>query len=133
LEGKLSIAQQIKVLAVDDTSTSRMLLRDALEQLGFRNIVCAPDGEEALKIMMTAPAHVVISDFNMPKLDGLKLLQALRNHKPTARVPFIMLTGAGDTSVITRGKALGLNNYLVKPIDPGALKKALEAVVGRLA
>jgi two-component system chemotaxis response regulator CheY len=128
----MSIVQQIKVLIVDDTSTSRMLIRDGLEQLGFRNIIFAADGEQALKMMMSTPAHLVISDFNMPKLDGLQLLQAIRNYKPTANVPFIMLTGKGDASVLTKGKTLGLNNYLTKPIDMGALKKAIESVVGRL-
>jgi two-component system chemotaxis response regulator CheY len=128
----MSIIQQIKVLIVDDTSTSRMLIRDGLEQLGFRNIIFAADGEQALKMMMSTPAHLVISDFNMPKLDGLQLLQAIRNYKPTANVPFIMLTGKGDASVLTKGKTLGLNNYLTKPIDMGALKKAIESVVGRL-
>lgn len=128
----MSIVQQLKVLIVDDTSTSRMLIRDGLEQLGFRNIIFAADGEQALKMMMSTPAHLVISDFNMPKLDGLQLLQAIRNYKPTANVPFIMLTGKGDASVLTKGKTLGLNNYLTKPIDMGALKKAIESVVGRL-
>ncbi len=128
----MSFLQQLKVLIVDDTSTSRMLIRDGLEQLGIRNITFAADGEQALKMMMSTPAHLVISDFNMPKLDGLQLLQAIRNYRPTAGVPFIMLTGKGDTSVLTRGKALGLNNYLTKPIDMNALKKAIEGVVGRL-
>lgn len=128
----MSILAQLKVLIVDDTSTSRMLIRDGLEQLGIRNIVFAADGEQALKLMMSTPAHLVISDFNMPKLDGLQLLQAIRNYKPTARTPFIMLTGKGDAAVLSKGKALGLNNYLTKPIDMGALRKAIEGVVGRL-
>lgn len=128
----MSILAQLKVLIVDDTSTSRMLIRDGLEQLGIRNIGFAADGEQALKMMMSSPSHLVISDFNMPKLDGLQLLQAIRSYKPTAAVPFIMLTGKGDAAVLTKGKALGLNNYLTKPIDMGALRKAIEGVVGRL-
>ena len=128
----MSILAQLKVLIVDDTSTSRMLIRDGLEQLGIRNITFAADGEQALKMMMSAPSHLVISDFNMPKLDGLQLLQAIRSYKPTAGVPFIMLTGKGDAAVLTRGKALGLNTYLTKPIDMAALRKAIEGVVGRL-
>jgi two-component system chemotaxis response regulator CheY len=128
----MSILAQLKVLIVDDTSTSRMLIRDGLEQLGIRNIGFAADGEQALKMMMSTPSHLVISDFNMPKLDGLQLLQAIRSYKPTAGVPFIMLTGKGDAAVLTRGKALGLNNYLTKPIDMAALRKAIEGVVGRL-
>jgi len=128
----MSFLDQFKVLIVDDTSTSRMLIRDGLEQLGIKNIIHAADGEQALKMMMSTPAHLVISDFNMPKLDGLQLLQAIRTYKPTAGVPFIMLTGKGDTTVLARGRALGLNNYLSKPVDMVTLKKAIEGVVGRL-
>lgn len=128
----MSFLQQLKVLIVDDTSTSRMLIRDGLEQLGIRNIIHAEDGEKALKMMMSTPAHLIISDFNMPKLDGLQLLQAIRSYKPTAGVPFIMLTGKNDASILARGKQLGLNNYLSKPVDMDALKKAIEGVVGRL-
>ncbi|MDB5648994.1 MAG: response regulator [Hyphomicrobiales bacterium] len=128
----MSILDQLKILIVDDTSTSRMLIRDGLEQLGIKNIVHAADGEQALKMMMSTPAHLVISDFNMPKLDGLQLLQAIRSYKPTANVPFIMLTSKSDTSILARGRALGLNNYLCKPVDMVTLKKAIEGVVGRL-
>ena len=128
----MSFLQQLKVLIVDDTSTSRMLIRDGLEQIGIRNIIHAADGEQALKMMMSTPAHLIISDFNMPKLDGLQLLQAIRSYKPTAGVPFIMLTGKSDATILARGRALGLNNYLMKPVDMGALKRAIEGVVGKL-
>src|SRR6476620_9887137 len=123
-------ADQVKVLAVDDTATSRMLLRDALDTLGFRNVVCVADGEEALKAVLASVPHVIISDYNMPKIDGLQLLHAFRSHKPTARTPFIMLTGTGNVGFITRGKTMGLNNYLQKPVEAGALRKALEMVLG---
>lgn len=75
---------------------------------------------------------MVISDFNMPKLDGLQLLQSIRSYKPTARTPFIMLTGKSDAAVLAKGKALGLNNYLVKPVELASLRAAIEGVVGKL-
>ncbi|MGO4832569.1 response regulator [Rhizobiaceae sp. 2RAB30] len=74
----MSLLAQLKILVVDDTTTSRLLLRDALENLGFRQIHVAADGEQALKMMMTAPCHLIISDYNMPKMDGLQLLKAIR-------------------------------------------------------
>lgn len=128
----MSLADQLKVLIVDDTTTSRMLIRDGLQELGIKNISFASDGEQALKHMMTQPAHIVISDFNMPKLDGLQLLQAIRKHAPTQKTPFIMLTGKGDKDLLQRAIQSGLNNYLTKPFTVPALKTALEAVVGRL-
>ncbi|ATQ69846.1 MULTISPECIES: response regulator [Methylosinus] len=129
----MSIAAQIRVLIVDDTSTSRMLIRDGLEELGVRNIFFAGDGEQALQFMMSTPAHLVISDFNMPKLDGLGLLKAIRGYNPTKKVPFIMLTGRGDKEVLENAIKLGVNNFLTKPFTVPALKKALEAIIGKLA
>lgn len=129
----MSIAAQLRVLIVDDTSTSRMLLRDGLEELGIRNIFFAGDGEQALQFMMSTPAHLVISDFNMPKLDGLGLLKGIRDYNPTKKVPFIMLTGRSDKAVLENAVKLGVNNYLTKPFTVPALKKALEAIIGKLA
>ncbi len=128
----MSIANQLRVLVVDDTNTSRMLIRDGLEQMGVRHIFFAPDGEQALQFMMSTPAHLIISDVNMPKLDGLGLLKAIRGYAPTKKVPFIMLTGRSDKAVLESAMKLGVNNYLTKPFTVASLKKALEAVVGKL-
>ena len=82
--------------------------------------------------MKMAPCHLIISDFNMPKFDGLQLLQSIRAHPPTQRVPFIMLTGAGgDKTVLMRAAKLGLNNYLTKPFTIPALKNAIQAIFGK--
>jgi two-component system, chemotaxis family, chemotaxis protein CheY len=128
----MSVADQLRVLIVDDTSTSRLLLRDALDQLGVNKVFFAVDGEKALKFMMDTPAHLVISDVNMPLLDGMGLLKAIRGYKPTQRVPFIMLTGQADRAVIDMAAKLGVNNYLVKPITAAKLKAAIEAIFGKL-
>jgi two-component system, chemotaxis family, chemotaxis protein CheY len=128
----MSVADQLRVLIVDDTSTSRLLLRDALDQIGVNKVFFATDGEKALKFMMDTPAHLVISDVNMPIMDGMGLLKAVRNYKPTQRVPFIMLTGQADRSLIETAAKLGVNNYLVKPVTVGKLKSAIEAIFGKL-
>jgi two-component system, chemotaxis family, chemotaxis protein CheY len=128
----MAVADQLRVLIVDDTSTSRLLLRDALDQLGVKQVSFAVDGEKALKFMMDTPAHLVISDVNMPLLDGMGLLKAIRGYKPTQRVPFIMLTGQAERSVIETAARLGVNNYLVKPVTVEKLKAAIEAIFGKL-
>jgi two-component system chemotaxis response regulator CheY len=128
----MSLLAQLKILVVDDTTTSRMLLRDALETIGFRNISVAADGEQAMQVMMSQPCHLIISDMNMPKMNGLQLLHAIRTYRPTSRVPFMILTGNNDKSVLIEGRKMGLNNYLNKPFTTPDLKKALEAIVGRL-
>jgi two-component system chemotaxis response regulator CheY len=68
----------------------------------------------------------------MPNLDGIGLLKGLRQHGPTARVGFILVTGKGDKAVIDQARQFGLNNYLAKPFTVAALKASIEAVVGKL-
>ena len=124
--------QHLRVMVVDDTSVSRMLLVDGLNEIGIKNTVLAADGEQALQLMMAQPCHIVFSDMNMPKLNGLQLLKALREFGPTRQCCFILVTGKGDRAMIEEGKKYGLNNFLAKPFTPATLKAAIEAVVGKL-
>ena len=124
--------QHLKVMVVDDTSVSRMLLVDSLNGIGIKNITLAGDGEQALQLMMASPCHIVFSDMNMPKLNGLQLLKALREYAPTRQCCFILVTGKGDRAMIEEGKKFGLNNFLAKPFTPATLKAAIETVVGKL-
>ena len=82
---------------------------------------------------MAQPVHLVISDMNMPGLDGLGLLKGLREYKPTAAIGFILVTGSADKTLIERGKQFRLNNFVTKPFNTASLKSAIEAVVGRLS
>jgi two-component system chemotaxis response regulator CheY len=124
--------QHLKVMVVDDTSVSRLLIVDALNEIGLKNIALAGDGEQALQMMMANPCHIVFSDMNMPKLNGLQLLRALREYQPTRQCCFILVTGKGDRAMIEEGKRYGLNNFLAKPFTTATLKAAVEAVVGKL-
>jgi two-component system chemotaxis response regulator CheY len=124
--------QHLKVMVVDDTSVSRLLIVDALNEIGLKNITLAGDGEQALQLMMANPCHIVFSDMNMPKLNGLQLLRALREFQPTRQCCFILVTGKGDRAMIEEGKRYGLNNFLAKPFTTATLKAAVEAVVGKL-
>jgi two-component system chemotaxis response regulator CheY len=123
----------IRVLVVDDQMTMRSLVRTGLQQLGFTDISEAPDGEEALRSMLTRPVHLVISDYNMPKLDGLGLLRAIRSHPPLAKTAYIMLTGRADKELVQKAVQFGVNNYLVKPFTVTTLKEKIEAVFGKLS
>jgi two-component system, chemotaxis family, chemotaxis protein CheY len=125
-------AAAIKALIVDDQLTSRALIRDGLQQLGISDIEMAADGEQGLKMMMQKPVHLVISDLNMPKLDGIGFLRAVRANPPTKNAAFIMLTGRGDKDMIATAAKYGVNNYLVKPFTQPSLRSAIEAVLGKL-
>jgi len=125
-------AAAIKTLVVDDQLTMRALVRNGLQQIGFTQIEEAIDGEDALRSVLQSPVHLVVSDFNMPKLDGLSLLRALRSHQPTRQVAFIMLTGRADDDLVRRAAQFGVNNYLVKPFTVAMLKEKIEQVFGGL-
>lgn len=125
-------ASAISVLVVDDQMTIRSLVRSGLNQLGFKDVREAPDGEAALRAMLAKPSHLIISDYNMPKLDGLGLLRAVRAHPPFKTTAFIMLTGRADTDLVQRAVQFGVNNYLVKPFTVQVLKDKIEAVFGAL-
>jgi len=128
----MSLAEKIKVLIVDDQVTSRLLLSDALTQLGFKQITAAGDGEQGMKIMTEQPHHLVISDFNMPKMDGLALLRAVRSHPPIRPTAFVMLPGRADRELVPRAVQFGVTNYCVKPFTVQGLKEKIEQVFGQL-
>ncbi len=128
----MSTKDKLRVLVVDDMSTSRGLIVQALEWMGIGTIDYCADGHAALQKISSAPVHMVISDYNMPGVDGLKLLEMLRSNEKTARTGFILITGTTDPAIIDRGKRLGMNNFLQKPFSPTALKACIERVVGPL-
>lgn len=128
----MALRDQLKVLVVDDMSTSRGLITQALDAMGIRSVATAADGPGALQSIQAAPVHLVISDYNMPGMDGLALLAALRGGAKTANVGFLLITGRADQTIIDKGRALKMNNFIAKPFEPRDLKTAIEAIVGRL-
>jgi two-component system chemotaxis response regulator CheY len=128
----MPVASSISCLIVDDQQTIRSLVRSGLQQLGFQTFQEASDGEDGLRYMLTKPYQLIISDYNMPKLDGLGLLRAVRAHPPIQKTPFIMLTGRADKELVQRAVQFGVNNYLVKPFTVAILKEKIEAVFGAL-
>jgi two-component system chemotaxis response regulator CheY len=125
-------AAAITCLVVDDQLTMRSLIRASLQQIGIKEVREANDGEEGLRALAANPAHLVISDFNMPKLDGLGLLRAIRSYPPVKDTAFIMLTGRADLELVARARQFGVNNYLVKPFTTQGLKVKIEEVFGAL-
>ena len=125
-------ASSLRVLIVDDQQSMRLLVRGGLQQLGITDTNEAGDGEDGLRKLVADPVHLVIADYNMPKLDGLALLRAVRTHPPTSKTAYIMLTGRADKDLVQRAVQFGVNNYLVKPFTVAALREKIEAVFGPL-
>jgi two-component system chemotaxis response regulator CheY len=125
-------AAALKVLVVDDQASVRAMTRIALEKLGIRMIHEAENGQVALNTAMAQPIDLIISDYNMPEMDGVNLLRAVRGHLAIRKVPFILVTGRGDRELVVKAAQAGVNNYIVKPFDEATLRQKLEAVLGKI-
>jgi two-component system, chemotaxis family, chemotaxis protein CheY len=128
----MALKDSLSVMVVDDMATSRGLIIMALEEMGVKKIDFRKDGAEALQSLVARPAHLVISDFNMPGMDGLGLLKGLRENRMTARIGFILVSGRMTPEIMNTGKTLGMNNYIQKPFSTPQLKACIQAVVGPL-
>lgn len=128
----MALRDQLKIMVVDDMSTSRGLIVQTLDSFGIQNIFSAGNGKSALESLTKSPVHLIISDYHMPHMDGLNLLQTLRNNERTKALGFILITGRAEQQIIDYGRKLGMNNYLKKPFEPNDLRKCIEAVVGPL-
>jgi two-component system, chemotaxis family, chemotaxis protein CheY len=125
-------AAALKVLVVDDQTSVRQMTRLTLQQLGIRHIYEAENGKTAMDTAAVQPLDLIISDYNMPVLDGLGFLRAVRGHPATRRVPFILVTGRGDRELVVKAAQAGVNNYVVKPFNADIMRQKLEQVVGKL-
>ncbi len=126
-------ASQLDVMVVDDTTVSRAFIVDTLNKMGITKVRLAKDGKAGFEALSRQPAHLVISDYNMPVMNGLQMLQQIRSFKPTSRCGFILVTGNANSNIIQQGRQLGMNNYLEKPVTVENLRARVEAIVGKLA
>jgi two-component system chemotaxis response regulator CheY len=125
-------AAAIEIMVVDDQRAMRTLVRDSLSQIGCACVMECGDGHEALQSLRVRPVHLVVSDLNMPVMDGLSLLRAVRNEPQLSNTAFIMLSSSSDVELVRQAIALGVNNYLVKPFTLGMLRRKIESVFGPL-
>lgn len=128
----MPLKSQLHLMVVDDMTVSRGLIEQALDWAGFANVQYEANGEQAFKRLAAAPVHLVISDYNMPGMDGISLLEALRTNKSTQRIGFILITGKADQQMLERGQRAGMNNFLMKPFKKEALLHCIESVTGKL-
>ena len=125
-------AAALKVLIVDDQYSVRQITRMALEEIGVRNIIESENGKSALATATVQPIDLIISDYNMPEMDGLSLLRAVRGTPAVRKLPFILLTGRGDRELVVKAAQAGVNNYLIKPFTSAILRQKIEQVMGKL-
>lgn len=121
----------MKLLVVDDSSTMRRIIKNTLQRLGYEDILEAEHGVEAWNQMCTIEGiNVLITDWNMPEMNGLELVKKVRAEDKYKDIPIIMVTTEGGKSEVITALKAGVNNYIVKPFTPQVLKEKLEVVLG---
>jgi two-component system, chemotaxis family, chemotaxis protein CheY len=121
----------MNVLIVDDYNTMRRILKNLLDQLGFKNVDEAESGSSALEKLRAGKSYgLVISDWNMEPMTGLQLLKEVRADMKLKGTPFIMVTAESKTENVVAAKEAGVNNYIVKPFNAATLKQKIASVIG---
>jgi two-component system chemotaxis response regulator CheY len=117
------------ILAVDDSGSLRKMVTLSLETAGY-NVVQAVDGQDGLDKAKEKTVDMVLTDQNMPIMDGLTLIKSLRSLSTYQKVPILMLTTESSDEMKALGKAAGANGWLVKPFDPKRLIEVVKKVIG---
>ena len=118
----------MKFLVVDDFSTMRRIVRNLLKELGFVNVDEAEDGAIALQKLKAGGFDFVISDWNMPNMDGLALLQSIRADESLKKLPVLMVTAEAKKENIVAAAQAGANGYVVKPFTAATLDEKLNKI-----
>lgn len=119
----------IKILAVDDSPTMRRIIINTLKRAGYTNVVEASDGKDALAKMKVENVNFVITDWNMPEMDGLTFVTNLRNTPEYKDVPILMVTTRSVKDDILEAMKAGVNNYIVKPFTPETIKEKIDQIL----
>ncbi len=118
-----------RVMTVDDSKTMRDMVAFTLHGAGFQ-VTQAEDGKQALGLLATNPVDVVITDLNMPVMDGVALIKALRADAKWRRLPILMLTTEMDAAKKAEGRSAGATGWIVKPFNPEKLVDVVNRVCG---
>lgn len=119
------MSEEIKILVVEDNVTTRLYIKRILKKLGYEKVMAVDDGETALMELKLAQFNLIISDWDMPNLNGLDFLKTLRQKPKLRNIPFLMVTAEKEVSKIQKALKLGADNYVVKPFQPGHLKRKI--------
>jgi len=119
------------ILVVDDYSNMRRITKSTLRRMGYTNILEADNGEVALRLAMSKKIDLIISDVNMPKMNGIELLQAVRSEPRIADLPFIVITGEADKEIILAAAKAKVSEYILKPYSPDILEAKINKVMNK--
>ena len=123
----------IRFLVVDDFSTMRRIIKNFLNELGYSNIAEADDGKTALPVLKSGEVDFLITDWNMPGMQGLELLRLVRGDPATKKLPVLMVTAEAKREQIVEAAQAGVNGYVVKPFTAATLKEKIDKILSTQA
>lgn len=122
----------MKILIVDDFSTMRRIIKNLLRDLGFNNTQEADDGMTALPMLKSGNFDFLVTDWNMPGMQGIDLLKEVRKDEKLAKLPVLMVTAEQKREQIVEAAQAGVNGYIVKPFTAQTLKEKLDKIFERI-
>jgi two-component system chemotaxis response regulator CheY len=128
----LSDPSQLKFLIVDDFSTMRRIVRGLLKEMGCQHLSEAEDGQVALNMLRTSRFDFVVSDINMPVMDGFALLAAIKADETLRHLPVLMVTAEARKDDIVRAAQSGAAGYIVKPFSKAVLEDKVQRILSKM-
>jgi two-component system chemotaxis response regulator CheY len=126
------VDKDMKILIVDDFSTMRRIVKNLLRDLGFTNTSEADDGLTALPMLQSGKYDFLVTDWNMPGMQGIDLLKAVRADANLASLPVLMVTAESKKEQIVEAAQAGVNGYVVKPFTAATLKEKIDKIFERI-
>jgi two-component system, chemotaxis family, chemotaxis protein CheY len=131
-EGAVSDPKQLRFLVVDDFSTMRRIVRGLLKEMGCQHIAEAEDGAAALDLLKTQQVDFVVSDINMPIMDGFALLAAIKADVSLRHLPVLMVTAEARKEDIVKAARSGAAGYIVKPFSKATLEDKVQRILNKM-
>lgn len=120
---------ELKILAVDDSPTMRRIIINTLKRAGYNDVTEASDGKDALVKMKVNSYNFIITDWNMPEMDGMEFVTNIRKSDDYKKIPILMVTTRSVQDDIVEAIRIGVNSYIVKPFTPETLKQKIKEVL----
>ncbi len=124
-----SVDPEFKILVVDDVTSARRIVIKLLEKMGFAKFLEAKNGTEALGLLKSSAPNLVVSDWDMPDMQGMELLDAMRADTNLAQIPFIMITSKSTKELVMDAHEHGVSDFITKPFGYETLVKKVQGVL----
>ena len=121
----------MKILLVDDSPTMRRILQNSLKHLGYEDVSEAENGRDALSMLHADQYNFIVTDWNMPEMDGLTFVKTVKTESEFSDIPILMVTTRSQQEDVIEAMRAGVNNYVIKPFTPQVLKQKIDAILAK--